>query len=643
MKKLYFIIGLLSCTVFAQTSMTVRGTSYMYVKNSFVFVKNGIDLQTANNFIYLRNEGQLLQGRVGANANLGLGKLSVFQEGTSGQYAYNYWCAPVGSNTALAGPPVTNIGDFGITMMNRPTTNIASTPAIASLYTDKTGVANPLKISSRYIYTYDPGTAYSEWDYVGGASIIPPGRGFSMKGTSGSDELVFAGETTANKPIPDHDSNPLTTEINTQRYDFRGRANSGDISILVEPGQETLTGNPYPSAIDLKAFLIDPANAACDRKAYFWEHDKTVLSHNLVNYKGGYGVYSPLDNLGNQQGPNVAPYGLMGIYVPATFYAYNGAGTQLGAVGLGSNYERRFCPIGQGFNIKGIASGSVTMKDSYRVYQKEGAVNYSQFERIANSSSEKVVNDTNTAGFLPEIPSVSGFDYTTVSTAEVPQMRFNGMINNQGIRQTALAFIPGATDGYEMGMEAESIDGYSKDYYFAIENKQCLINVIEFDINKKIPLGFKNDDTTNFKLTLNEMINFETPEVYVHDKVNDTYTDLINGVFEVNLPGGVNNTQYEITFTSSTLATNNNTVSNFTVFQNNDKELLNIANPNKIDINNVILYDVVGKVIFDKKETSSKDTYQYSTSTYSDGVYIVKIISKDDKEFSQKVIISNTK
>ena len=633
MKKLYFIIGLLSCTVFAQTSMTVRGTSYMYVKNSFVFVKNGIDLQTANNFIYLRNEGQLLQGRVGANANLGLGRLSVFQEGTSGQYAYNYWCAPVGNTTATP-----TIGDFGITMAHRPTTNITSTAAVASVFNDHNGTANPLKISSRWIYTYDPGTTYSAWDYIGGANTIPPGRGFSMKGTGGTDDaaaLVTAvGETIANNPG------------NAQRYDFRGRANSGDISIPVLAGQETLTGNPYPSAIDLKKFLSvadNPSAANCNGIAYFWEHDKTVLSHNLADYKGGYGEYSPL------LGPTVVPYGNMGVYQPAPFYSYDGSGNPVGVpTNPNNNYERRFCPVGQGFNIKGatgiIGTQFVTMSDAFRVFQKEGAANYSQFERTANSDSEKVVNDTNTAGFLPEIPSVSGFDYTTVSTAEVPQMRFNGMINNQGVRQTTLVLMPGASDGVEHAMEAESIDGFSKDYYFYLgDDKQYVINVIEFNINKKIPLGFKNNATTNFKLTLNEMINFETPEVYVHDKINDTYTDILNGIFEVNLPAGVNNDQYEITFTNSTLAVNNNTTSNFTVFQNNDKELLNIANPNKIEINNIILYDVVGKVIFDKKETSAKDSYQFSTSTYSDGVYIVKIISKDNKEFSQKVIISNTK
>ena len=154
MKKLYFIVGLLSCTIFAQTSMTVKGTSYMYVKNSYVFVKNGIDLQTANNFIYLRNEGQLLQGRVGANANIGPGKVSVFQEGTVNNYGYNYWCSPIGDNTA------SNL--FGITLVNRPTDKTNSVAAVALPYATKDGTSVPLQIASRWIYTFS-GLNYSDW------------------------------------------------------------------------------------------------------------------------------------------------------------------------------------------------------------------------------------------------------------------------------------------------------------------------------------------------------------------------------------------------------------------------------------------------------------------------------------------------
>jgi hypothetical protein len=70
-------------------------------------------------------------------------------------------------------------------------------------------------------------------------------------------------------------------------------------------GELVLTGNPYPSAIDLSAFLLDATNTT--GIAYFWEQDKTIDSHYIADYKGGYGTFSPLG-------------GSNGVYTPATFF-----------------------------------------------------------------------------------------------------------------------------------------------------------------------------------------------------------------------------------------------------------------------------------------------------------------------------------
>jgi hypothetical protein len=75
-------------------------------------------------------------------------------------------------------------------------------------------------------------------------------------------------------------------------------------------GELTLTGNPYPSAIDLPAFLNAELN--CTGVAYFWEQDKMVNSHYIADYRGGYATYS---------GSN--------IYVPAIFYSYDGSGAEI--------------------------------------------------------------------------------------------------------------------------------------------------------------------------------------------------------------------------------------------------------------------------------------------------------------------------
>jgi len=243
-------------------------------------------------------------------------------------------------------------------MLHVPTTSTASTAATMLPMNNYDGVSGTgtLSIAPYWIWKFLSSSTYSQWFQSGSATNISAGQGFTMKGTSGTD-ATNTGESTNNNPG------------SKQRYDFRGKPNDGDITINVANTKLTLTGNPYPSAIDLSAFLTDAAN--CTGVAYFWEHDKTVNSHLLVNYRGGYGTYSPVSRGGT------------GIYVPAKFYAYDINGNQLGLTSTPNNsYARYFAPIGQGFMIEGNGLGAtVTMKNAYRVYQKEN-VGTSVFEKI---------------------------------------------------------------------------------------------------------------------------------------------------------------------------------------------------------------------------------------------------------------------
>jgi hypothetical protein len=115
-----------------------------------------------------------------------------------------------------------------------------------------------------------------------------------MKGTSGTDATSVDGVQNN------------AGGNGAQRYDFRGKPNDGNISVSVASGMTTLTGNPYPSAIDMQLFLADNL-AVCDGNALYWEQDKSVNSHFIAAYRGGYGVYNGASN----------------IYTPATFYTYD--------------------------------------------------------------------------------------------------------------------------------------------------------------------------------------------------------------------------------------------------------------------------------------------------------------------------------
>jgi hypothetical protein len=595
-------LGLLSSfTAFSQ--MYVSPNSYVFVNNQFVYVKQDVNLQNNGNF-FLRNNSQLLQGTTGAGANTGAGKLSVFQEGTVNNFQYNYWCSPVGNASAVVGNE-----PFGITMLNRPTGIMTSVPATILPTNNYNGTANPLAIAPYWIWRFVTSNAYAQWAYVGSATGINAGEGFTMKGTSGTDATIAHAV-----------ENVQNNTGSKQRYDFRGKPNDGNMAIAVSAGNFTLVGNPYPSAIDLNAYLLDPANAALiNGQAYYWEQ-VTVNTHTLNQYQGGYGIYNPVT----------------GIYTPAAFWTYDGYGSQGVPVGSGSVFQRRFSPVGQGFMVMGTASGNVTMKNNFRVFVKEGVVNQSQFAR-----TETVDNSE----YFPEIPNVAGIDYTQIKKGTAPYIRIHAMYNNGGVRPTTIAFLDTATDGFDYGADGRSPSGEAAEFYYILPDMphEYVATAVKFDIDKRIPVGFRCTAQTNFKLQVKDVVDFDANQnVYLHDKVTGIYYDIKNNVFDMTLPAGNNTTRFEVTFKNTDVVLNNpnETIESFTVYQNNQNAMLTVYNTLNKDITSLIMYDVTGKIVIEKNNVGTGDSYEFSTAGLSDGVYVVKAKTKDNLEMSKKVIVS---
>lgn len=599
MKKIVFLFICLNINFSLLAQLFVKDNTFVFNRGTIVYSKVNLILNGSNSNFYLRNEGQFLQGTIGTSSNSGLGKLSVFQEGTVNNYAYNYWCSPVGNASAIVGNEA-----FGVTMLNVPTTNISSTPAtITSSTYNGSSNTGALTIASYWIFKYITNSAYSGWLHSYANTDIQAGQGFTMKGTSGSD-LTNVGETVVNNPG------------SAQRYDFRGKPNDGDIPVSVGLDKFTLTGNPYPSALDVSSFLLDPANTDCTGVAYYWEQDKTINSHLLLAYQGGYGTFTP-------GGTGPTDYG---VYVPPFFLSYNIDGTPSAnpPSNSGLALERRYAPIGQGFMVKGISSGSptsVTIKNSHRVYYKESGV-YSDFEKQTSVSSNSNQN--------------IGINTTS-------HIRLNIIINNTNTRQIALTFLPNATDGVDRGIDGLSPDSnLSNDVYFSLNNERYVIEGIDFDDNKRVPLGVDATNNATFKFSLSQVVNFnDAQEIYIYDDLDGTYHNLKLGDYEVILPTGIYNTRFQITFKNTVLSITNTIKENVFVVQNNTKQLLTVTNPNLMDIKSVTLFDMSGKLIFNRDNLEPKTSYEFSTASYSTGIYLVKTTFSNGQNKVQKIIISS--
>lgn len=579
---LLLVAGLLFQGQGYSQDMYVKDNTFVYVSNQSVYIKNALELNAISSIFYLRNEGQLLQGTTGSGANKGVGSLSIFQEGTVNNYQFNYWCSPVGN---VASPTSVN-NPFGIMQLGRPTSLTTTTASTASMTYD--GTSSPLSIAPFWINKFQVNLSlYSDWVSVGSASTINPGEGFTMKGSSGIDATTVGG--VQNNADGKH-----------QRYDFRGKPNDGTINIPVLAGEWTLTGNPYPSAIDLQAFLITELN--CTGTAYFWEQDKMVNSHYLTDYKGGYGTYSSAN-----------------LYVRAPFYSYDGEGNQISGtnVSYGGDYKRKYAPVGQGFMIEGLVNGNVQMKNSYRKFIKEDTANNSEFARIKNGKT------------------------AVTKTLDLPQIRFNTLLNNGPVSPMVLAFDPTSTDGVDRADSLSPNDSPANSY-FVIDGNEYIIEVMPFDIDKKIPIGFRNNAEANYKITVNEIINLpEVANVYLHDKTTELYYDIKNSLYDVTLPAGTYNTRYEITFKNGALGVGGAENQVFLIQQDNVNKKIIIKNPSQIELANCSLYDVVGKLVFNKDKLGTQTTYTFSTNDLSNGIYIVKLTTNDKTEKGQKIIVKN--
>ena len=608
-EKILLTLGMLCFFVNANAQLYVNPGSYVFMTNQFMYVTQDVNIQNTGNF-YMRNTAQLLQGTAGASTNFGAGKLSLFQEGTTNNFQYNYWCSPVGAASGIFGNE-----QFGITLLNRPTGLITSTAATILPTNNYNGTSSPLAIAPYWIWKFVTSTTYAQWAYVGSATSVNPGEGFTMKGTSGSDATVVDADGVQNN------------SGSRQRYDFRGKPNDGTISVPVSAGNFTLVGNPYPSAIDLNAYLLNPANAlVIDGAARFWEQ-VVVNTHTLNQYQGGYGIYTP--GLG---------------YTAAAFWTYDGLGNQGIPAGSGTNFQRRFSPVGQGFMVMGTAAGSVTMRNSFRAFVREAVVNQSEFAKNTNQAASTDVYDPSSE-YFPEIPNVAGIDYTQVKKTFAPQLKIYAMYNDGGVRPTTLGFDDNATDGFDYGWDGRSPSGEAAEFYYILEGttNEYVASAVQFDINKKVPVGFRCSAQTNFKVQVKEVLNGFDPNqaVYMHDKVTGIYYDIKSGIFDMTLPAGDNKTRFEITFknTDDTLPTPDEASNMFVVVQNNEQGMLTIQNSLLKDITSLSLYDVTGKLVLSKLNLGSAASYQFSTASLSDGVYVVTATTADNVNVSKKISV----
>ncbi len=625
----FFIAIFFTNNLIAQ-DLYIGNNTYLYSRDDVVTVTNDIRMETPTSNFFLRGDAQLYQ--IADTKNSDAGELSIYQNQTTNIYEYNYWASPVG--VSVDGTTAANV-DFNGSNIHDPQDETDLTNVNSSAYAYTTAYnGTATELSNYWIYTLKEGEGYYSWTQVFDTGNIGTGYGFTLKGSPNSNNVL----------------------------DFRGRPNNGTITVSCafdgvdnQPTSgtpntaETLTGNPYPSALDLKLFITDgtgPIYTTNNRNVlsgeiFFWEQ-KQKNSHYLADYEGGYGIYIPGDpsNLSDN-----------GTYAVAAFENYNGDGstnstTSGNTTDFSLNNSRRYAAVGQGFIITSNgAGGNAVFENKMRVYLPEDSTSGGNGSIFAKNSNSKTSNTKEK--IVPM--SHNGVDYKAImeNPTIIPEIRIHTHVANKFYKENVIAFRNNTPNNntYNRFFDGKNINELSSDSYLISEDKLLSIKSIRYDENTKLNLGLKaGNDNTPFSIKIHKLNNIpNNVDVYLFDNLNNTYTDIKNNSFDIILNKGVYNNRFQIVFSKNTTLNNEEfAIETLNIIENNNTTSeLKVLNPNALEIKTFDLYDILGKILINKNEQTSKKEFTYSTKGFSDGLYIAKVVLSNGQVFSKKIIIKN--
>lgn len=532
--------------------------------------------------IDLKGKSQLIQTLNSELDASSKGFIKRSQEGTGNLYNYNYWSSPVGPINAT-----TNNNNYTLSGVFKDGTNSSSPQDISWVSGYNGSTSTPIKLARYWLWKFENGSQYANWVQFNENGALRPSQGFTLKGNGAVGS--------------------------TQNYTFVGKPFNGPISgNAVLANNLYLVGNPYPSAIDAFQFINDNINVI-EGTIYIWEHSPTNNTHNLGGYTGGYSTIT----LTGGTGP-VAPAGIKGL-------------------GNSAKIPKQYIPIGQAFFVGGKAglgsATSIIFNNGQRFFVKEDAV-----DDVGTAISNTLIRNT---GKINKTSQLSRFE----DNANYPlyndyftKIRLGVITPNNNYRELLIGFLEyEATEGVDKGYDGKQIDTQTNDAYFVIENNPYNIQGVGyFDASKSYALGLKTAITgiTKIKIDAVEFLNTDQ-KVYIHDNETNIYHDITSAPVEFNLPIGVYNDRFKLTFNDGTVQKTLSekefiSESLLNVYLNNAENKLQVKKAPTIELKKVEIYNILGQVISSISKFNTGDHFSIDfPSNTATGVYLVKVLTNE--------------
>ena len=282
-----------------------------------------------------------------------------------------------------------------------------------------------------------------------------------------------------------------------------------------------------------------------------------------------------------------------------------------------------YIAIGQGFFVDGISSGKVIFNNSQREYKTEGTG-----ESIFLRSAKKTAAKTASTG-LPVLK--LGLNYS----------------NNEGSnlhRQIGVSFNPANSFGYEKGYDSEMFDVSPTDFYWKFPNdthSYVISGVQEISDNLEVPLEVLVSETSTITIGVDEINNINQ-DVYIKDKLTGKSQKINDASAAFQLKKGTYTDRFVLAFvsTDNTLGLEEDVLAKqTTIYADNDNHKIVISKNQEVNIDNVELFDILGKKVILWSIKEQKNSYQLDIKKQiPTGIYIVKL-NTNNGTINKKVVI----
>lgn len=390
---------------------------------------------------------------------------------------------------------------------------------------------------------------------------------------------------------------PQSSDLNIPAVfhgEFIGVPNNGDILGPAGVAEKfSFFGNPYPSAIYADQFIFDNQTIIYGT-LYFWTHN----SRPTQSVPGDSSFYYS-DN-------DYAIYNLSGSTV---------IGSMIGTPA--PNPGNQDPPLGyiaaaQGFLAKAKTSQRPIFTNSMRVSGRN-----SQF-------------------------------FKTSETAVIEKNRvWLNMTNTQGVfKQLLIGYITGATNVWDDNYDAVSMDAYPYIDFFSInENKKLVIQgrAIPFVESDTIPLGYRSALEGELTIAIDRADgSLSDQNIYLQDNVTKTMHNLKSGGYTFTTTTGLFPERFVLRYTNSdgTLGNEDFTSADKSISVSvKDKNIKLQSFSDNENLQEVVIYDASGKLLYHKKEIDNKE-WLITNIKSGPQVLIVKITLDNERTVAKKIVFN---